>query len=162
MSRAHKHRIILGVLAVVAAAQLVQPDPPGAQLPGEGTIHDHVTVPEKVDDLLQRACYDCHSSETRWPWYAEISPVSWLIVRDVRHGRGNLDFSAWSTDPSREPTPVQRLRWICSEVRHGEMPPRLYRWAHPEARLGEEDEGRLCEWTVAALEELEDDPSPRR
>ncbi len=134
--------------------QLFQPSPPRPSLPGDGTISDHVPVPDDVDALLRRACYDCHSAATRWPWYSRISPLSWYIVRDVQHGRSNLDFSRWSTDRVREPTPDQRLRWICEDVEDGEMPPELYRLAHPEARLDESEQERICSWTARARRRL--------
>ena len=114
----------------------------------------HVEVPAEIEALLRRACYDCHSHETRWPWYARISPVSWLIARDVEHGLSNLDFSRWSTDPVREPTPVQRLAWICRDVRDGIMPTRAYLLLHPSARLSADEEDALCEWSERAQARL--------
>jgi hypothetical protein len=85
------------------------------------------------------------------PWYARISPISWLLVDHVQHSRSNLDFSSWSTDQDREPTPPQRLEWICRQTRNGTMPPRLYRLMHRAARLTSEEQDRLCRWTEAAL-----------
>jgi len=139
------------VVLALLAMQLVRPEAPRAALPGDGTLADHVNVPAAVDSLLRAACSDCHSNETHWPWYAHIAPVSWLIAYDVRHGRSDLDFSSWSTDPVREPTPTQRLTWMCDNVRDGTMPPLLYRLMHPKARLRDEDKGMLCAWTEAAV-----------
>lgn len=154
MSR-RKILVVFGSIGLVLLAmQLFQPEPPQAVLPGDGLMADHVSVPEDVETLLRRACYDCHSDQTRWPWYSRIAPLSWLIARDVQHGRSNLDFSSWSTDPVREPTPDQRLRWMCDDIEEGAMPPRLYLLAHPEARLDEADEQRICSWTASALRDL--------
>jgi hypothetical protein len=111
---------------------------------------EHLAVPDRVDSLLRAACYDCHSGDTHWPWYSRVAPVSWLIVHDVRHGRSNLDFSVWSVDPVREPTPDQRLRWICENVRSGEMPPWLYRLGHPAARLTAAEKDAICAWSDGA------------
>ena len=69
----------------------------------------HVDVPPAVLHLLRRSCFDCHSHETRWPVYARPAPASWLVARDVRAGRLDLNFSDRSVDPVREPTPAQRL-----------------------------------------------------
>lgn len=146
--------VIISVALVALALQFFHPSPPRPTLPGDGTMSDHVRVPETVETLLRQACYDCHSEETRWPWYSRVSPLSWLIVRDVEHGRSNLDFSRWSTDPVREPTPDQRLRWICEDIEEGDMPPELYRLAHPEARLDAEEEKLICSWTARARREL--------
>lgn len=143
-------RVMVVAGLALAGAQLVQPGRPVAVLPGDGRMADHVDVPPRIRSLLDRACADCHSDRTRWPWYARVSPVSWLIHRDVQEGRGNLDFSSWSVDPTREPTPDQRLRWMCENARDRSMPPRLYRWMHPEARLSEADVDALCAWTDRA------------
>lgn len=162
MSRKAKIVALAVPLIAFLVTQLFQPRPPGPVLPGDGTLSDHVSVPGHVETLLRKACYDCHSGETRWPWYSRVSPVSWLIARDVQHGRSDLDFSHWSTDPYREPTPDQRLRWMCEDVREGSMPPRLYRLAHPEARLSEEDRDAICVWSTRVRREIERRPEDRR
>jgi hypothetical protein len=138
----------------VLGLQLIQPDAPVPSLPGDGPISDYVLVPGRVDSLLREACYDCHSHEIRWPWYARVSPLSWWIVGDVEHGLSNLDFSRWSTDPVIEPTPVQRLTWICRDIREAIMPPRSYLRVHRAARLTEEDQALICEWTRSARQAL--------
>lgn len=144
------------------AAQLVRPAAPRGVLAGDGTLLDHVAVPDRVQVLLRRACSDCHSDKTRWPWYARIAPISWLVARDVQRGRSNLDFSRWSTDPVREPTPLQRLRWICRDIQQEIMPPRLYRLAHPEARLSEQEQDRICAWTEDALRQVSNAAASRQ
>ncbi len=122
-------------------------------------MSNYVDVPDQVETLLRAACYDCHSDETRWPWYSRISPLSWWIVGDVEHGLSNLDFSRWSNDPVLEPTPAQRLEWICRDMRQGIMPPRSYLLVHSAARLSGEDEDLICEWTDRALRLLAATPS---
>lgn len=143
------------LLLVFLGMQLVQPRPSRPVLPGDGPMTDYVSVPKDVEALLRQACYDCHSADTRWPWYSHIAPMSWLIAHDVQDGLSNLDFSRWSTDPVREPTPTQRLTWICRELREDKMPPWMYRMAHPEARLGEAQKERICAWSDEALERID-------
>lgn len=78
--------------------------------------------------LAKRACFDCHSNETVWPWYAYVAPVSWLTVHDVQEGRQNLNFSEW--------TPEQNQNNMAAiEVQFGGMPLPQYLLMHPEARL---------------------------
>ncbi len=78
--------------------------------------------------LAERACFDCHSNLTRWPWYSHVAPVSWLVQHDVDEGRAKLNFSEWNV--------AQREAGEASEVvREGEMPPRIYTWTHEPARL---------------------------
>ena len=80
----------------------------------------------------------------------ERTPAEWLLMHDVRHARSNLDFSRWSLDPVREPTPQQRFQWMCRDVRRGIMPPRRYLITHPithpSARLTGDETTFLCAW----------------
>lgn len=134
-------------LAVVAIGiQFIRPARSRGELPSDGRMSELVAVPASVDSLLRRSCYDCHSDNTYWPWYAGIAPVSWLLVRDVRHGRSNLDFSRWSLDTIREPTPRQRFQWMCRDARRGIMPPRSYLIIHPRAKLTDSETNVLCAW----------------
>ena len=78
--------------------------------------------------LAVRACYDCHSNETVWPWYSHVAPVSWLVQRDVDEGRRKLNFSEWDR-------PQKEAHESAKTVRKGEMPPWFYILIHPDARL---------------------------
>lgn len=133
--------------AIAIGIQFIRPERPQGDLPSDGRMNDLVVVSAGVDSLLRRSCYDCHSDETRWPFYARVAPVSWLLTADVRHGRSNLDFSRWSVDPNREPTPRQRFEWMCREVRRGTMPPRSYLIMHPDSRMKESEKNLLCAWS---------------
>jgi hypothetical protein len=152
-------RALRGVLATLlvlfGAAQVIRrPDLDNPPILPSGRLQEHVQVPADIDSILRRACYDCHSHETRWPAYARVAPVSWLVARDVRGARADLNFSAWSTDPDREPTPRQRLGGICSDLRKGIMPPRSYLLMHRSARVLPAEIERICQWTSAAREKL--------
>jgi hypothetical protein len=59
-------------------------------------VTGEIEAPEKVMAILRTSCYDCHSNETKWPWYSYIAPASWLIADDVQVGRGHMNFSEWS------------------------------------------------------------------
>jgi hypothetical protein len=76
--------------------------------------------------LVERACFDCHSNETKWPWYANIAPVSWAIAREVQEGRASLNYSNWRPNEENE---------SLETIFQGRMPPRQYLLLHPEARL---------------------------
>jgi hypothetical protein len=111
-------------------------------------------VPAPVLDTLRRACFDCHSHETRWPWYATVFPASWLVTHDVREGRGQINFSRWS-----DYNPYDRadlLDEICAQVKDREMPLPQYRWLHPEARLGDPEIAAICAWATTEAERLVD------
>lgn len=95
-------------------------------------------------ELVNRACYDCHSNETRWLWYHHVAPLSWGVQRDVDEGRATLNFSEWDR-PSDEADEAVEV------VVEGEMPPLRYLLAHPEARLDDADRRLLVETLRAAL-----------
>lgn len=107
-------------------------------------VEGEVPAPPEVRQVLQRACYDCHSNETNWPWYSRVAPVSWLVVRDVRQGREHLNFSTWNRLSTREQVEALRESW--EEVDEGEMPLWFYLPPHPEARLSARDRELLRNW----------------
>lgn len=106
--------------------------------------------PAGIERLLRRACYDCHSGETRWPWYSWVAPISWGVMEDVAGGRARLDFSAW--EDMREGVRRRHARKIVERVQAGEMPMPRYLWLHPGARVTPAELEQLVQWRDA-LEE---------
>jgi hypothetical protein len=103
--------------------------------------------PLQIATMLHAACYDCHSSETRWPWYSRVAPMSWLIANDVRNGRENLNLSDWPNDnPMRA---AKRLENMSDEIGSGEMPPKKYTTIHADARLTGSQRKELTDWLDA-------------
>lgn len=100
--------------------------------------------------LAKRACFDCHSNETAWPWYSRVAPVSWLIQRDVVEGRRALNFSEWQ-DGMREGENPQEIR---EEVAEGEMPPLPYTLIHPTARLTSDERQQLADGLAASAQQV--------
>ena len=95
-------------------------------------------------ELAKRACFDCHSNETVWPWYSNIAPVSWLIQHDVDEGRTRLDFSEWSR-PQRE------ARNAARQIQRGAMPLSSYLMMHPSAKLSSDEAQALIRGLNASL-----------
>lgn len=125
--------LLLGGVALAAAIQLVPY--------GRDHSNPPVTAEPQWDsaatrDLAKRACFDCHSNETVWPWYSHVAPVSWLLQRDVDDGRSKLNFSEWDK-------PQKEADEAAKEVREGEMPPWFYLPTHPEARLTDAEKQAL-------------------
>jgi hypothetical protein len=101
-----------------------------------------------VQPLLRRACYNCHSNETVWPWYSNVAPASWLVASDVKEARSQLNFSEWEAYGSEGQS--YKLADIAGEVRDGKMPPWYYTLAHPEARLSPAERNAIHSWAEAA------------
>ncbi len=103
-----------------------------------------VSAPPGIEATLRRACYDCHSNETRWPWYSRVAPISWLAAHDVELGRKEMNFSEWGA--YYPATRKRKLQWTDRALRQGTMPPWSYRIVHPDARLTEKDRAALERW----------------
>ncbi len=129
-------------IGIFGIAQFFQPEranpPSDPQASFEAVAHP----PPEVTAVLQRACRDCHSNRTVWPWYSRIAPASWLVASDVAEGRGKLNFSRW--DIYGPEMSQSRLRAVCGAMRSGEMPPWYYRPLHPEAKVTAEDIAAVC------------------
>jgi Haem-binding domain len=105
-----------------------------------------IQAPIDVQAVLERACYDCHSNETRWPWYSRVAPVSWLVAKDVADGRKKMNFSEWGTyHPDRQESKIEEI-W--EEVSKDEMPLAIYRPLHPEAKLTDADRALIERWAL--------------
>jgi hypothetical protein len=112
--------------------------------PGDA-ISAHLPVPADVQQVLDRACRDCHSNETRWPWYSQVAPVSWWVIEHVNHGRSHFNYSTWGTyDRDRRATLLERS---CTLAKGRDMPLGSYLLMHSSARLAPADIGVLCRWT---------------
>jgi len=127
-------RALIAVACVVVLAQVIPLDrsnPPVAATPTWDS--------PRTQALFERACGDCHSHQTRWPWYAYVAPASWLVVYDVHEGRGEFNVSAADVGEADE---------AAEELEEGAMPPWQYLVLHPEAELSAEERAAL----VAGLE----------
>ena len=128
----------------VALLLVIQLVPVGGTNP---SIEMQVPASTEVRAILRRACYDCHSNETRWPRYSRVAPVSWLIASDVYAARSALNFSTWERIGLAERRTI--MGTISHDVGRGHMPPRLYVLAHPHTRLSERDQTVLREWALS-------------
>jgi len=137
---------ILVAVPIVIAISLI-----AIQLVPYGRVHTNPPVQAELTwdspqtaELARRACYDCHSNQTVWPWYSNIAPASWLIQHDVDEGRQRLNFSEWNR-PQREARQAGR------EVQRGRMPPSYYFLTHPSAKLSPDEAQALIEGLNTSL-----------
>ena len=146
MSQAKK--IAIGGVVAFVLIQLVpygrdHTNPPVVQEPKWDSV--------KTRELFMRACADCHSNETKWPWYSNIAPVSWLVVHDVEEGREHFNISMWGHQRKNKGDEA------AEELREGEMPLKPYLLAHPEARLNENEKKQLIQGLINTFGEEEED-----
>jgi hypothetical protein len=139
MSRALR-AIALSAAVVFIAVQLVHPDRPNPPVQGD------LSAPPAVKDAIVRACYDCHSNQTRWPWYSAVAPVSWWIHYEVKEGRNRMNFSSWTDYTSDPGSEDRKLDEIARLTASGSMPPWYYLAMHPTAHLSEADRTAITRW----------------
>ena len=137
-------KILIGLLIVLVLLQFI----PTSRTEAEGNpANDLIAMtqpPREVRVILEKACYDCHSFKTEYPWYASIAPVSFWINDHIEHGREHLNFSLWGTyDAQRQD---HKLEELVEEVEEGEMPLNSYTWAHGDARLSDDERAALVSW----------------
>jgi len=136
-----RNKIIVMIVLLLIAIQLVpvrRDNPP---------VTAEIQTPDEIGSLLRGSCYDCHSNLTEWPWYSRVAPVSWLVAKDVRKGRSELNFTEWGdyTDRRRN----HKLEELEENVSEGEMPLKIYLPLHPEARLTDAERQVLVDWARA-------------
>jgi hypothetical protein len=131
--------VLVGALAVSQAIRIDRTNPP---------VRSDISMDAAVKPLLKRACYNCHSNETVWPWYSRVAPVSWLLGSDVQEARRKLNFSEWDTYAGD--IQGHKLKGIAEEMEERGMPPWYYSMVHRDARLSQEERDAIRNWTIAA------------
>ncbi len=116
------------LLWALAAAVLIQLVPFGHTHTNPPVTGEPAWDSAQTRALIHKACFDCHSNESVWPWYSNVAPVSWLVQRDVNGGRSHLNFSEWNL-------PQKHAKDVAQQVKQGDMPPWFYLPMHPDARL---------------------------
>ena len=134
-------------MVTVTIGFVVRPHPhqPTAAADASASLSAATDVPAPVLSTLRRACFDCHSDETRWPWYARAPLASQLLERDVTEGRGQFNFSHWARYNPYDRADM--LDKICRRASNRTMPPWQYRMMHAESRLSAAEVTALCAWS---------------
>ncbi|HZD32243.1 MAG TPA: heme-binding domain-containing protein, partial [Candidatus Angelobacter sp.] len=102
------------------------------------------SVPPAVKTVFERSCTNCHSDETKWPWYSYVAPVSWVVAHDVNAGRKAMNFSEWGNyfaDKKED-----KLEEICEQVTTGEMPDHKYSFVRRNAKVSTAERAAVCQW----------------
>lgn len=108
------------------------------------TLEAAVLVPPDVSQIMTRACSDCHTNSTIYPWYSTVQPIGWFLKNHIDDGKRNLNFSIFNTYSAKKK--AKRLDDICELVQSKEMPLPSYLWIHRDAVLSDSDVKALCDW----------------
>jgi hypothetical protein len=137
-------RILIILLVILLLIQFIRPERnilPGSQ---PGSIMAIYPASAQVQGILEKACYDCHSNNTRYPWYTNIQPVGWWLQHHINEGKGGLNFDEFRTYSTRKQ--AKKLEETVGLVKKGIMPLNSYTWIHKDAILSTQEKEALCAW----------------
>jgi Haem-binding domain len=137
--------MILAILAAFIVAQAIRPSRTNPTINPAHEISARAGFPAETAGILSRACNDCHSNRTIWPWYSGVAPTSWLVIYDVRAGRKEMNLSEWGTYSAERQAKLAKK--MCKEVTEGEMPGPMYTLMHSQAKLTSADVQSICQWS---------------
>ena len=139
-----KKKILQVLLIVFIAIQFIQP---ARNVSGQRLSTDltkTVAVPDKVLGILQKSCYDCHSNNTKYPWYAGIQPAAWLMASHIKEGKANLNFSEFEAYSNRKQQ--SKLQAIANSIKDKTMPLWSYSMIHKDTVLSQQNKALLLDW----------------
>ena len=149
-----KHwRYLLGAFALaLVVLQLIPNHLPTTTTNNPGDLIKAGLASPEVAIILKTSCYSCHSNETKYPWYAHVAPSSWLVAKDVRESREELNFSAWQDYDLRKK--LSKLDDLITEVGEGRMPMSIYTFIHSDADINETQRKIIEEWAETLMDSL--------
>jgi hypothetical protein len=145
-------RMLIALPILFVMMQLYRPARTNPPEDAARTIFADAEVWSDAPRSIERACVDCHTNRTRWPWYASVAPASWLVVGDVNEGREHMNLSDWAAYD--RPQKSGMLADICKEVKAEAMPLPIYLPLHPEAKLTDAERQEICAWVERARARL--------
>ncbi len=146
-------KILIGLLVILVAIQFFHPKRNLAPEPAPTSIASIYPTGDSVSTILKKACYDCHSNNTRYPWYANIQPVAWWLSDHINEGKSELNFDEFATyNPRRQ---YNKLDEAIDQVKKGEMPLTSYTLIHTDARLTDAEKYTLTAWAGSIRHTLE-------
>jgi uncharacterized protein YxeA len=137
-------RILLLLLVVFVIAQFFGPEKNEGEVSSLEPFIAETNPPENVKQILKQTCFDCHSNVTTYPWYFNITPVNYWMAEHVEHGKGELNFSDWSTYSIKRKE--HKMEEVWEEVKKKEMPLESYTWTHGDANLSDAQIEVLVTW----------------
>ena len=145
-------KILLILLIPVIVIQFIHPKrnkSDAAQPNNLGNVHP---IPENVQSILAKACLDCHSNNTRYPWYCNFQPVDWWIGGHIKDARKQINFDEYNNRNLRYQ--FHKMEEIVEQVRDGKMPLNSYTWLHKDARLTEDEKNILVNWAISIQDSM--------
>jgi Haem-binding domain len=145
-------KILLVLLAALVVIQFIHPKKNKAEGPQPNFIGNVYTIPGDVKTILAKACNDCHSNNTTYPWYANFQPVHWWLDKHVKDGKKHINYDEYTNRPLRYQ--YHKMEETIEMVKEGEMPLNSYTWTHKDAKLTEEEKAKITGWAQSVMDTM--------
>lgn len=155
MSRTKK--ILLAILIVFIVMQFIRPAKNSSSSVQQADMITQFNVPANVAGILKKSCYDCHSNNTQYPWYANIQLVGWLLAQHVEDGKEELNFNEFTGYSQRRQ--LSKLKAIGNSVKDGTMPLSSYTFIHADAKLLNGQKQLIIKWALQTADSIEQNQS---
>jgi hypothetical protein len=149
-------KILLALVLVLLVIQIFRPQKNIHAENQPTAIQQRYAIPANVASTLNAACYDCHSNNTRYPWYSEIQPSAWFLADHVKEGKDELNFDEFLNYPAKRQD--HKMKEVVEMVESGEMPMTSYTLVHGDARLSDQQKAELIDWANAIRKEINYQP----
>ncbi len=141
-----KKKVLWAVIVILISIQFIRPAKNLGEIYTNDDISHSVNVPVEIKNILEKACNDCHSNNTNYPWYTNIQPIGWWLNHHVNEGTGELNFSKFNTYKLRRK--LKKLEEIAKQIEEKEMPLSSYTIIHRNAILTEQEQNLLIQWAL--------------
>lgn len=145
-------KILLALLVTFVIIQFFRPAKNLATVPSPQALKTRYAIPSTIETSLRAACYDCHSNNTRYPWYAQVQPVSWYLDHHVNEGKQHFNFDAFLSYPAKKQD--HKLEELVESLQEGWMPLDSYTLIHRDADLSTEQKQEIIAWANTIRKEI--------
>ena len=145
-------KIMLVLLEVLVIIQFIHPKKNKAEGVQPNYIGNTFAIPADVKTILAKACYDCHSNNTRYPWYANLQPLHWWLEKHIKNGKKEINFDDYTNKSLRYQ--YHKMEEVREQVKEGEMPLNSYTWIHKDAKLTTEEKAKITGWAQSVLDTM--------
>ncbi len=146
-------KLLLAVLFIFIILQIFQPAHNANEQLLPIDITKSINIPDNVLAVLKNSCYDCHSNNTRYPWYINIQPMGWIMANHIKDGKQNLNFSEFGTYSKRKQ--ANKLRAVGTSITDGSMPISSYTIMHTNAKLSDQNKKLITDWALKTKDSME-------
>ena len=145
-------KIMLVLLAALVVIQFIHPKKNKAEGPQPNYIGNAFNIPAEVKTILAKACNDCHSNNTRYPWYANFQPIHWWLNKHIKEGKKHINYDEYTNRPLRYQ--YHKMEDTIEMVKDGEMPLNSYTWTHKDAKLTAEEKAKITGWAQSVMDSM--------